>query len=308
MGQKDLNFKSHIEDNACFADLFNGILFHGEEVIKADELEEADQEIIVRINEQKMANVIPDKVRKWKGRNVAILVVEHQSYVDYRMVLRAMLMEAYGYLKQFAELVAKQKDSDIKLQSDEFLSKVQKEHRFEPIILIVVYLGTKKEWDAQTCLHDILDIDNTLKPYVSNYRLNIFDYHDYSDFTVFKTANRVLFEALANAGDNKAFHKAMENCDIYRRLSRETALAIQQLTGMTFDLETIKCIDKNGKEVYDMCKAFEDERMIGREEGICSAITMCKNMGIAMQNVIENIAIAFSLSKEIAEQKVSMYW
>ena len=77
---------------------------------------------------------------------------------------------------------------------------------------------------------------------------------------------------------------------------------------MTFNLGKIKCIDKNGKEVYDMCKAFEDERMIGREEGICSAITMCKNMGIAMQNVIENIAIAFSLSKEIAEQKVSMYW
>ena len=42
MGQKDLSFKSHIEDDACFADLFNGILFHGEEVIKAEELEEAD--------------------------------------------------------------------------------------------------------------------------------------------------------------------------------------------------------------------------------------------------------------------------
>ena len=172
----------------------------------------------------------------------------------------------------------------------------------------MVYIGTKKEWDAQTCLHDILDIDNMLKPYVSNYRLNIFDYHDYSDFTVFKTANRVLFEALANAGDNKAFRKAMEKCDIYRMLSRETALAIWQLTGMTFDLDEIKCVDENGKEVYDMCKAFEDERIIGREEGICSAITMCKDMGIAMQNVIENIAKAFSLSKETAEQKVSMYW
>ena len=132
----------------------------------------------------------------------------------------------------------------------------------------MVYLGTKKEWDAQTCLHDILDIDNMLKPYVSNYRLNIFDYHDYSDFTVFKTANRVLFEALANAGDNKAFRKAMEKCDIYRMLSRETALAIRQLTGMTFDLDEIKCVNENGKEVYDMCKAFEDERIIGREQQI----------------------------------------
>ena len=312
MGQKDLNFKSHIEDDACFADLFNGILFHGEEIIRADELEEADQEIIIRINEQKMVNVIPDKVRKWRGRNMAVLVVEQQSYVDYRMVLRAMLIEAYGYLKQFAELVAKQKDSDIKLQSDEFLSKVQKEHRFEPIILIVVYIGTKKEWDAQTCLHDILNIDNTLKPYVSNYRLNIFDYHDYSDFTAFKTANRVLFEALANARDNKAFRKAMEKCDIYRMLSRETAIAIRQLTGMTFDLDEIKCIDENGKEVYDMCKAFEDERIIGREEGreegISLAIAMCKDMGVTVQNAVENVAKTFSLSKEKAEQKVNLYW
>ena len=176
----------------------------------------------------------------------------------------------------------------------------------------MVYLGTKKEWDAQTYLHDILNIDNTLKPYVSNYRLNIFDYHDYSDFTVFKTANRVLFEALANAGDNKAFRKAMEKCDIYRRLSRETALAIRQLTGMIFDLDEIKCIDENGKEVYDMRKAFEDERKFGREEGreegICSAIAICKDMGATVQKAVESVAKAFSLSKETAEKKVNMYW
>ncbi len=165
MGQKDLSFKSYISRDEYFADLFNGILFQGREIIRADELEEADSEIIVRLDNKTMSNVIPDKIRKWRGWNMAVLVVEHQSFVDYRMVLRAMLVEAYGYLKQFAELVSEQ-NSDIRLSSDEFLSKVQKEHRFEPIILIVVYIGTKKEWDAQTCLYDILNIDNVLKPYV----------------------------------------------------------------------------------------------------------------------------------------------
>lgn len=296
MGQKDLSFKSHISREENFADLFNGILFQGREIIRADELETADSEIIVRLDNKTMSNVIPDKIRKWRGRNMAVLVVEHQSYVDYRMVLRAMLVEAYGYLKQFADMV-EEHNSDILLSGDEFLSKMQKEHRFEPIILIIVYIGAKKEWDAQTCLHDILNIDNELKPYVTNYKLNLFDYHDYDDFTMFKTANRVIFEALANKGSNKAFRKAMENCDIYHMLSRETAEIIQELTDMNIDLEKIRTVNEKGEEVFDLCRAFEEEREIGIEIG--KEIGKEETLSTLVNNLMSSMHVSMEKAKEL---------
>lgn len=39
-----------------------------------------------------------------------------------------------------------------------------------------------------------------------------------------------------------------------------------------------------------------------------ASINMCRNMGATMQNVVENIAQAFGISQEVAEQKVNMYW
>ena len=33
--------------------------------------------------------------------------------------------------------------------------------------------GTEHPWDGAKCLYDLLQIDERLKPYVSNYRLNL---------------------------------------------------------------------------------------------------------------------------------------
>ena len=42
MGQKDLYQSDFYEDKSRFADVFNGVLFAGREVMKPEELEEAD--------------------------------------------------------------------------------------------------------------------------------------------------------------------------------------------------------------------------------------------------------------------------
>ncbi len=41
MGQKDLYQSDFYEDNRRFADVFNGVLFEGKEIVKPEELEEA---------------------------------------------------------------------------------------------------------------------------------------------------------------------------------------------------------------------------------------------------------------------------
>ena len=61
-------------------------------------------------------------------------------------------------------------------------------------------------------------------------------------------------------------------------------------------------------EVVDMCKAWDDRKEEGKEEGICAAVRMCQNMKLPVQDAVEQLAKAFALTKEISEQKVNLYW
>ena len=88
MGHKDLYQSDFYEDSRRFADAFNGSLFQGKQVVRAEELEEADGELIsfIEAGEEGQAHkVIRDKVKKWRGTHFAILVMENQSQVDYGM-------------------------------------------------------------------------------------------------------------------------------------------------------------------------------------------------------------------------------
>ena len=103
MGQKDLYESDFYEDKVCFADVFNGVLFEGNEVVKPEELEEIDSVQVSLQNRKTGKKVICDKIRKWKGKYVSIMVLENQSYIDYGMVFRVMESEAIGYGKQRKE-------------------------------------------------------------------------------------------------------------------------------------------------------------------------------------------------------------
>ncbi|MBR3606692.1 MAG: hypothetical protein IKL51_03835 [Lachnospiraceae bacterium] len=99
MGQRDLYQSDFYEDKNRFADIFNGALFKGKEVMKPEDLETADS-VMVRLRGKNEKKVICDKVCKWRGRYASFVVLENQSYIDYRMVLRVMEAEIIAYERQ----------------------------------------------------------------------------------------------------------------------------------------------------------------------------------------------------------------
>lgn len=152
----------------------------------------------------------------------------------------------------------------------------------------------------------MLDMDKELEPYITNYKINLFDYHECDDFSIFKTENRELFEVLSCAGDKRKMGQIVTENDRYSRLPIEVAKTICDIAGIKMKL--IGTVNEEGQEVVDMCKAWDDRREEGREEGICAAVKMCKDFGVSVQNAIESIAKAFEISSEIADQKVKLYW
>ena len=78
------------------------------------------------------------------------------------MAMRVLSYDAAQYRKQL---------SDATLRRDDGL--------FTPVVTIVLYFGDKP-WNYGTTLHDCLNIPDKLLPYVSDYRINVFDMHKMS--------------------------------------------------------------------------------------------------------------------------------
>ena len=79
MGRKDEYQFDYLDDNRRFADQINGALFNGRRIVKSEELE-PDQSQVVSTGENTRKGslkTIVDKVRIWKGKKLHILAVEN---------------------------------------------------------------------------------------------------------------------------------------------------------------------------------------------------------------------------------------
>ena len=61
---------------------------------------------------------------------------------------------------------------DLRFGTDAFFSGMKKEEKFMPVITLVVYCGMEHPWDGARCLYELLEIDEELKSFVTNYNLN----------------------------------------------------------------------------------------------------------------------------------------
>ena len=115
------------------------------------------------------------------------------------MVLRAMLAESMAYEKQWKKRKKELEQENGSVTADEFISGMRKEEKFTPVITVVVYYGREKPWDGAKTLYDLLDVEGNeekILPFISNYRLNVFDYHEHDDFSQFHSELQSVFEFL----------------------------------------------------------------------------------------------------------------
>ena len=305
MGKKDEYQFDYLDDNRRFADQINGALFSGRQIVRPEELLPDESQAVSTGGDtgtESMKTVV-DKVRIWKGKKLHILAVENQNYVDYQMVLRNMLSESIGYRKQWKRKRRSHEGKHDLKNRDEYLSGMKREEKFTPIITLVVYFGTGGSWDGARCLHDLLEIEDELKEYVTNYRLNLYDCHEHDTFGEYRTGLRQVFETVRYAEDKKKLKEVMEeNREIYSRIDSETRIMLEVVANIKIP-EKCKVMEE-GKEGYDMCKAFEDMRQEGYEEGIEMGIRILiqayQELGMPQNVIMEKCAEKFGITEENA--------
>ena len=317
MGRKDEYQYDYLDDNERFADQINGALFHGVQVVKADELEPADMQSVYLGREagrREDYKTISDKTRMWRGGLLHIISLQNQSYADYRMVLRNMLSESIGYHKQWRRRkAAHERAGDLAPGTDAFLSGMERDEKFIPIITLVVYCGTEHGWDGARCLHDLLEIDERLKQYVTNYTLNLYDCHAHDTFDEYRTGLRQLFEVIRYGRDKEELSRVMEaNREAYSSIDRETKELLEVVADVKIPEEYSGTEKENGNGAegrrYNMCKAFEDYRLEGKEEGkaehliqlVCRKLQKCKPAAVIAEELEEELPV---IERVIAAQR-----
>ena len=90
MGKTNVAVNRWLADNERFADLFNGFMFHGKQIIQPEDLENLDREADILITDKsgKTRGVqrYRDIIKRWKkDMKLVVLACESQNKIHYAM-------------------------------------------------------------------------------------------------------------------------------------------------------------------------------------------------------------------------------
>ena len=105
MGKADVNVNIWLSEKNQFANLFNGVIYGGENVILPEDLEEVNPVSSVnvknRVGKTKSMKKYRDIIMRWKNQATLVLLAnEAQDKIHYAMPHKVMLYDGMDYETQ----------------------------------------------------------------------------------------------------------------------------------------------------------------------------------------------------------------
>ena len=276
MGVINTEVNAMLERPAVFADLINGLIHRGEQVLKPEDLTPLPLRhgVIVEKDGRRRAIEKTGDVRM-KAENDVYSVTffdETQTKVDYGMPVRNMLYDALEYRRQMQELEKNHREKGELRSSEELMSGITKEDRLRPVVNLVLYLG--KEWDGSRSLHEMLGVDREsekvkeLLPLVADYRLNIIPVRAIKDPKNYKSCLQHIFYMLRFNEDKEKLYRYVSTHreELDRMDSVEMSAAFAMLGEQKRLRKLVSRQKREGKEI-GMCKAIDDLILDGEKRG-----------------------------------------
>ncbi|MBP3701028.1 MAG: hypothetical protein J6I64_04000 [Lachnospiraceae bacterium] len=315
MGQSDICLKRYLCNEERFADLINGIVGEGEQLISAEDLTDMDSQIgystvsskqdqYTGQGKKKTSQGYRDLLKKAAfGVNFVVIGIEHQEHTNYLMPLRCMGYDVREYERQASVEKAKIRKwkkmrgsgaSKNKLTQAEFLSEFQKESKLHPCVTIVLYFG--EGWDAAATLHELLDftsIPDKLRRYVNEYNMHLVDVRNLQDTERFRTDLKLVFDCIRFSKEKEKFYQYVIDNPAFSQLDEDTFDVIARYTNVLKREEvSMESKQKGGK--INMCKAMEDLIADGRAEGraegrASSVVELLKELGGVSEELVQRI-------------------
>lgn len=313
MGKKDLLLKTYLSDPVRYADVYNGSVFGGAQVLDPSQLEEAVT-VVTKADGGAVLETTCDIAMRQKvgGGLFALWILENQEEMDYAMSVRILLREALEYDRQVKAL-KRRNETEYKerhggeIAAGEYLYKVRRSDRICPVCTLVIYWG--KHWDGPRSLHEFLDfsgygecVAEEFKKLIPEYPLHILNLNEENDYSGFQTPLRTVFELYARRSDKGHFLDYIKSHEECHHLDVETYEVIRELIGIA---KLRKMGDKlEGEEEQDMWKAVEDLIEDGRTEG---KIEKANQLISIIGNMMEKLHCTLEEACEIAGQSIEEY-
>lgn len=250
MAEKDITEKILADYNDVFADIMNGFLFHGKQVVFPDDLEntkdKSQYKADGKIHEQERD---VSKLLKKDHMTVVMTGFEHQSEAEKFMPIRQGSYDFASYRGQLSE-------NNVK--------------RIYPIITLVLYFGAK-HWPYSHHLAELVDTPEEYKPFVSDYEMkNLFEvaFLEPEQVKWFKSDFRYVadyFVQMRTTNDYKPNPDTVDHVDAVLKLMsvltgnkrfEESIPEVHKIKGGVsmadiFDIKINRAVDENKKETAE---------------------------------------------------------
>lgn len=289
--EKDVLQKALESYDDVFADIVNGLIFRGRQVVQETSLEQArlrsfyDGEEGVREQER-------DAGKYWSNVRfrVALMNFENQSDIDPDIPLRIVGYDGSAYRNQLYY----EKGEDGKRRRN-------RNPRY-PVVTMVLYFGTKEHWKKPLSLHEVLvNIPDELKPYVNDFKVPVFEiaWLTEEEVTRFTSDFRIVadyFVQVRKSGDYVPTDMEVIHMEELLRL-------MAKLTkDKRFEMAYREC-GKGKEKPKTMCEVLDRVEDRGIQKGrILEYIDMKREDGEAEEKVKEKIVMRFGLTSEQAEK------
>ena len=260
MKDKDIAEKILEDYPDVFADIVNGFLFNGNEVVKPEELEDMQLRSAYRA-ELKLHDMERDVAKRWKKNGIRIACVgfENQTAPDSRMVLRVLGYDGAEYRAQCLK---------------ENLNNAP-----YPVITIVLYFGYEQRWTAAKSLYEAVSVPDELKPFVTDTKINVFEVAWLTDEQVakFKSDFRIVADYFVQKRKTGTY-----------RGSRDTMRHVYEVLQLLSVMEHVDYLDR----------AVVEKRVKGGERDMSSIFDQYIKEGEARKEAEVNERVATDMLKK----------
>ena len=265
MNGKDITQKMLERYNDVFADIVNVLLFNGKRIVDEDALIDTPVDSALKIDGE-IHSQDRDVAKYWKNSqiNIALFGLENQTVPDKLMPMRVIGYDGAEYKKQVLE-----------------------ENRYKkkyPVITLVLYMGYDRNWKYSNSLLDLLEVDDNLKPYVNDYKINVFEiaFLDREKIELFKSDFRMLADYLYQMRTTNSYKGDESNI----KHVDEILMLMSAMSGFKNVENIIKVAHErkvsNMKGFFELAeeKGLERGLELGREEGREEGLQLGRTEGI----------------------------
>ena len=273
MGTKDKTTRRLEECNDVFADIINVLVFDGEQVVKAHELEDADTKSEIAADDKGLHGQERDVAKFWTAQNIRIALfgLENQSVPDSQMPLRIYSYNGASYKAQI--IPNKPLDTEKQEATPEITQDLSSAKQpLYPVLTLVLYFGLER-WNKAKSLYEAIQIPDNLKRFIPDFSINLIEIAWLEDTVIDKFQSD--FKIVAHFFQQLRIHgKAsmkMQDSILMNRIDHVLEL-MRMFSAYTGDplYENYGIRHLHNKEVTMLAvlkEAYDDEREEGRKEG-----------------------------------------